>query len=284
MITRSKLTELVQNALNEDLPLGDLTTDFLGKENILGEGKVLAKEDLVLSGCEVFECVLKQFDNLQITWFFRDGDFVLNGQIICRVHGNLMNLLKAERTALNFLGHMSGIATLTRCFVKAVQGTKTSILDTRKTLPGLREIEKLAVRHGGGINHRFSLSDQIMIKDNHIQLCGGISKAVHALRAQHAQGDKVRMTVEAQTLAEVSEAVALSVNRILLDNMSIQQLREAVAIIPSEIETEASGNMTLERVREVALTGVQFISVGALTHSAPQADISLKFEWKTNQQ
>lgn len=274
------LMDLIHAALKEDMPSGDFTTDSLALAPRFGQARLVAKEDLVLSGTAAFEetmLVLEPAAKLQ--WHFKEGDLVLNRQVICVITGDLIQILKAERVALNFIGHLSGIATLTRCFVKQVEQTKTRILDTRKTLPAYRELEKRAVAHGGGMNHRKSLSDAILIKDNHISVAGGLSKAVQRIR-QHT---KAALEVECATLDQVREAVDLKVERILLDNMNNERLREALALIPKHIEVEASGNMTLERVKSVSELGVHYISVGALTHSAPSADVSLLFDWQQSE-
>ena len=268
--------ELIKAAIKEDMPYGDVTTESLAVKPKHGEAILKAKADLVLSGSGLFEqTILFLEPNVKIKWLFEEGDFVYKDQTICSIEGDLLQVLKAERVALNFLGHFSGIATLTRNFVKEVEGTKTKILDTRKTTPLFREFEKKAVVHGGGVNHRFNLSDAILIKDNHITLMGGITKAVSRTR-QHSD---LSLEVEASTLEQVKEAVSLRVNRILLDNMDNTTLTEALKLVPDFVKTEASGNMSLERVRSVALLGVDFISVGALTHSAPCADVSLLFDW-----
>jgi nicotinate-nucleotide pyrophosphorylase (carboxylating) len=213
----------------------------------------------------------------KLKWHFEEGQQVLNKQIICTLQGDLVQILKAERVALNFLMHLSGIATYTSAFVQRVESSSTRILDTRKTLPGYRDLEKRAVLHGGGSNHRMNLSSAVLIKDNHIAVMGGITQAVMRIR-DHIDGQPIE--VEARTLDDVRECVSLQVQRILLDNMNNDLLAQAVALIPPEIETEASGNMNLERVASVAATGVKYISVGALTHSAPSADISLMFHWE----
>jgi nicotinate-nucleotide pyrophosphorylase (carboxylating) len=267
--------QLVRAALAEDMPRGDITTDGLLLGNKMGRAKLVAKEDLVLSGQDLFSRTFQTVDSAQeIHWHFKDGDLIYSGQTICTVRGPLASLLKSERVALNFLGRLSGIATLTHCFASEVKHTKTKILDTRKTTPTLRALEKKAVLHGGGENHRFSLSDAVLIKENHIRASGGISAAIALLRKKH----KGPIEVEVCNLAEVREAVESKADRILLDNMSNADLAEALKEIPSEIKTEASGNMSLERVRQVADLGVDYISVGAITHSAPSADISLLFE------
>jgi nicotinate-nucleotide pyrophosphorylase (carboxylating) len=270
------LLDLIRAALKEDMPAGDLTTESLALSPRPGRAKLIAKQDMVLSGTAAFEQTMLLLDpTAKLKWHFEDGNQILNKQIICTLQGDLIQILKAERVALNFLMHLSGIATFTSLFVKQVASTKTKILDTRKTLPGYRELEKRAVVHGGGVNHRMNLSDAIMIKDNHISVMGGIKAAVDRVR-QNYDGP---IEVEARNLEDVRECVALGVSRILLDNMKNEMMAEAVKMVPLGMETEASGNMNLERVASVAQTGVDFISVGALTHSAPSADISLMFQW-----
>ncbi len=268
--------ELIKAALKEDMPLGDITTESLAIKPKQGEATLKAKEDLVLSGANAFEETMLYLEpQARVKWQFNEGDYVFKGQNICSIEGDLLQILKAERVALNFLGRMSGIATFTRRFVKEVEGTKTKILDTRKTTPLLRGLEKRAVQHGGGHNHRFSLSEAVMIKDNHISLMGGIIPAVNRLR----QNCDLPIEVEASNLDQIKECVDLKIQRILLDNMTNEMMAAALQIIPAEIKTEASGNMTLARVKSVAELGVDFISVGALTHSASTADVSLLFDW-----
>lgn len=269
--------DLIKLALKEDMPNGDVTTDSLAVRPKQGEVILKAKADIVLSGSQVFEQSMHFLEpNCKIKWLFNDGDFIFSGQNICSLEGDLLQILKAERVALNFLGHLSGIATFTRKFVKEVEGTRTKIIDTRKTTPLLRDLEKKAVTHGGGFNHRFTLSDAILLKDNHISLMGGITAAVERTR-QHSD---LSIEVEASNLEQVKECVQLNVDRILLDNMNNELLAECLKVIPKHIKTEASGNMTVDRVKSVAQLDVDFISVGALTHSAPSADVSLKFDWK----
>jgi nicotinate-nucleotide pyrophosphorylase (carboxylating) len=272
------LKELIRAAYQEDIPGQDLTTTSLGLGERVGDARLVAKEDLVLSGRQVFEdCVRLLAPDMQFKWQFKDSDFILKTQVVCWLKGDFIKLLQAERVALNFLGHLSGVATLTRCFVQEVHGTKCKILDTRKTTPGLRALEKEAVRAGGGGNHRMNLSAAILIKENHIRAAGGIREAIQAIRKNTSEP----IELECAGLDEVETAVKERVQRILLDNMSTDEIRKARAMIPATIQVEASGNMNLKRVREVAQTGVDFISVGALTHSAPNADLSLLFDWTT---
>jgi nicotinate-nucleotide pyrophosphorylase (carboxylating) len=270
-------TDLIRAAIHEDMPSGDLTTESLALRPRQGRARLVAKQDLILSGAPAFEETMMTLEPLvKIKWHFEEGSAILKGQNICTLQGDLLQILKAERVALNFLMHLSGIATLTRKFVQAAGTTKTRILDTRKTTPGYRLLEKKAVLHGGGINHRLDLSSALLVKDNHISVMGGITAAVTRIRAN----SEASMEVEASTLDQVRECVDLKVQRILLDNMNEDLLKQALELIPDEIETEASGNMSLERVPKVAALGVDFISVGALTHSAPSADVSLLFDWE----
>ena len=271
----TSISRPVQIAIQEDMPDGDITTDSLKLKDRRGLARVVAKEDLVLSGTSIFSETFRAIDpTVAIEWQFTDGTFVLEGQTVCLLRGPIHAILKGERVALNFLGHFSGIASLTRCYVEQVKHTKTKILDTRKTLPGLRDLEKAAVKHGGGHNHRMNLSEGVLIKENHISLAGGLKAAIERVRNE----TKLPIEIEARNLAEVREAVGLKVWRILLDNMSNNEMREALNLVHAGIETEASGNMTLERVREVAELGVDYISVGAITHSAPCTDLSLLLE------
>ncbi len=274
------LNTLIKAAIKEDMPHGDATTDCLAQPPKVGIASLQAKEDIILSGITPFEHTLSSIEpTAKINWHFNDGDLVLNKQTICSISGDLLQILKAERIALNFIGHLSGIATLTQCFVKQAVHTQTKIIDTRKTMAGYRQLEKEAVIHGGGGNHRQSLSDAILIKENHIILMGGISAAVTKIR----ENTELTIEVEVDTLQKVKEAIELNVHRILLDNMDDETLEEALALIPSHIETEVSGNITIDRVSQIAKLGVNYISVGALTHSAPCADISLLFNWQTIQ-
>lgn len=269
--------EIIEQAFKEDLPEGDVTTDSLAVKNYPGSAKLIAKSDMILSGSDIFERCIKHLEpSAQVKWLFKDGDIVLAKQTICTIKGNLVNIVKAERVALNFLGKLSGIATLTRRYANEVRNTQTKILDTRKTTPLYRTFEKKAVIDGGGENHRKNLSDQVMIKENHVRISEGLGKAIDQVRSQTNKF----MTVEAHSMEDVEVCVYKSVNRILLDNMDIDTLKKALEKIPGHIETEASGNMTLDRVGKVAATGVNYISVGALTHSAPVADISMIFDWK----
>lgn len=269
------LAELIDRALKEDMPKGDITTEALGLDARTGRARLVAKEDLVLSGSDIWEAVMKRYEpNAEVKWLSRDGHFFLKGQNVATIFGNTISFLKTERVALNFIGRLSGIATLTRCYVKLVEGLPVKVCDTRKTTPILRALEKKAVRDGGGFNHRMNLSDAILIKDNHIEMMKGITAAVQATR----RNKHLWIEVETKSIEQVKEAVKLKVNRIMLDNMTNNMMAEALKLIPSSFEVEASGNMNLDRIRSVAELGVGFISVGALTHSAPCADFSLEFE------
>lgn len=271
------LDHFIPLSLFEDMPNGDLTTDSLFTSPAPGRAELIAKQDLVLSGSFIFEKVAKTLDaSLASTWFFADGDRILRSQTLATFSGDLRNLLKAERVGLNFLGHLSGIATLTRQFVDAIAHTPCKILDTRKTTPLYRELEKAAVRNGGGTNHRMNLSAAILIKENHIAAVGSLQRAVSLIRTRKPT---LPIEVETRNLDEVQQAVSAEVQRILLDNMSDLQIQSCLEIIPDHIQVEASGNMNLSRVPSVAELGVDFISVGALTHSAPVADLSLLFHW-----
>lgn len=270
------ISEMIELAYKEDMPHGDITTDSLDVLSYPGTAKLIAKSDLVLSGQKLFDdCIHYLEPHCQLRWMFHDGEHVLKKQTLCVLKGNLIQILKAERVALNFLGKFSGIATLTKSFVDQISQTQTQIIDTRKTTPLYRDLEKKAVRDGGGKNHRRDLSEFAMIKENHARVTNSLSLAIDMVRSK----TKKFLVVEAHSLEDVDICIEKKVDRILLDNMDIMTLKKALEKIPKTIETEASGNMTLLRVKEVAETGVNYISIGALTHSAPTADISLLFEW-----
>lgn len=267
---------LIDSALREDMPEGDVTSESVVPPGAVSEAVIMAKEDGVLAGLPVARRVFEMIDaGIGFAEDVQDGRSFKKSDILARLNGSTLALLKGERTALNFLQRMSGIATATRRFVDAVQGTRTRILDTRKTTPGLRLLEKYAVAAGGGKNHRMSLSDMALIKDNHLRHVGSITEAVRRARAAVRPG--VRIEVETNDIAQVREALDASADMIMLDNMPLETMREAVALVAGRIPLEASGNMTLERVRAVAETGVDYISVGVLTHSVRAVDISLEF-------
>jgi nicotinate-nucleotide pyrophosphorylase (carboxylating) len=269
------LCEIVREALLEDLPSGDLTTDSLEFTQTISRARLLSKQQLILSGCEPFNETFNQIDkNIKIFWNFSDGAKINPGETICTLEGKFSGLLKGERTALNFLGHLSGIATKASLFVEKTKNTSCKILDTRKTTPGLRDLEKQAVVHGGATNHRMSLSDAILIKENHIRAAGNITKAVNSIRSKALH---LPIEIEVTTIAEVDEALKLKVERLLLDNMSNEMMDRIIKKVDRMCILEASGNMTLDRIESVAKLGVDFISVGAITHSAPSADVSLLF-------
>jgi nicotinate-nucleotide pyrophosphorylase (carboxylating) len=271
----SDIVECLKRALAEDIGAGDVTTNSIVPANANLSGRILAKSDGVVAGLDVAEAVfLLLEDQINFRSAVSEGVQVTSGTVLANISGSARALLTGERTALNFLGRMSGIATLTRQFVDRVSGTSARILDTRKTAPGLRAIDKLAVRLGGGENHRMGLFDMVLIKDNHIDFAGSIAAAVERVRAA---GTRLEIEVEARTLEHVKEALDLRVERILLDNMTPEVMREAVALNGGRAKLEASGNVTLENVRQIAETGVDFISVGSLTHSAKVFDVSLKW-------
>ena len=275
---RAQILECINRALDEDIFTGDVTTDSIVPADAILLGNIVAKQAGVVAGLKVSRMVFQQLNaDISVTANVSDGSFVEPGMILARVSGSARALLTGERTALNLLGRMSGIATLTRQFVEAVAGTKAVILDTRKTAPGLRAVDKLAVRLGGGQNHRTGLFDMVLIKDNHIDFAGSITAAVERVRAT---GTKLEIEVEARSLDDLREALSLEVERVLLDNMTTEKMREAVTLTAGRAKLEASGNITLQNVRAVAETGVDFISVGMLTHSAPVFDVSLK--WAEN--
>ena len=267
--------QCIKRALDEDIGTGDVTTDSIVPRNTSLVGRIIAKQDGVVAGLHVASAVMLTLsDHITFVPSVIDGARVTRGMVLADLDGPARALLTCERTALNFLGRMSGIATLTRQFVDAVSSTKAVILDTRKTAPGLRITDKLAVRMGGGQNHRTGLFDMVLIKDNHIDFAGSITNAVGRVRSA---GTTLEIEVETRSLAHVREALALRVERILLDNMSTEMMREAVAICDGRAKLEASGNVTLDNVLEVAGTGVDYISVGALTHSPKVFDVSLEF-------
>ena len=268
----SVILEVIRRALAEDIGAGDATTDCIVPADALTKGHFLAKQSGIIAGLDVAGAVYEMVDGrvaMEVTVV--EGERVADRQVLARLSGPARALLTAERTALNFLGRMSGIATLTRQFVDAVAGTRAVILDTRKTAPGLRALDKLAVRRGGGQNHRAGLYDMILIKDNHIDYAGSLEEAVRKARQA---GGNLQIEVEARTLEDVKRALEIGVERILLDNMSTETMRQAVKLTAGRAKLEASGNVSLANVRAVAETGVDFISVGALTHSVKVFDVS----------
>jgi len=274
------LKKIIKSALDEDIQSGDVTTQAIISQSVLGTGKFLIKADGVIASLNVAQKVFSQVDNkIDFKVLIQDGEKVKAGNIAAEVEGKASSILTAERTALNFLQRMSGIATLTNKFVEEISHTKAKILDTRKTVPGLRLLDKEAVRLGGGTNHRIGLFDMFLIKDNHIEIAGSITNAIKACRDyQKKKNSNLKIEVETKNLDEVKEALDCNVDIIMLDNFKTDMMRKAVAIINGKCKVEASGNINLENVKEVAETGVDFISVGALTHSVKALDISLEVE------
>lgn len=272
---KAQIDPLLLAALREDISNEDVSTNAVIREETPGEVELLAKQDGVIAGLDVFARVFTLLDErTEVTFLCKDGDAVRSGQLLGRVRGDIRVLLSGERVALNLLQRMSGIATCAREMAAALQGTHTRLLDTRKTTPGLRILEKYAVRVGGGYNHRFNLSDGVLLKDNHIAAAGGVREAVRLAREYAPFLQKVE--VEVETLEMVDEAVAAGADVIMLDNMPVEDMREAVRRIAGRAQTECSGNVTREKLQALADIGVDYISSGALTHSAPILDISMK--------
>ena len=273
-----RINRLIESALMEDAGLGDLTSDAIVPEEQRSEGVFLCKEDGIVAGVEVAAAVFALCDRtVAFDPLLHDGRPASRKQVIARINGSTRGILLGERTALNFMQRMCGIATLTRRFVDAVAGTSARITDTRKTVPGLRVLDKWAVRIGGGVNHRFGLDDMVLIKDNHILAAGGIPRAVQLCRNYlEAKGLNIPIEVETKNLDEVREVMALTgIARIMLDNFAVADMKRAVETIARSVEVEASGGVSLDTVRPIAETGVDFISIGALTHSVKALDISL---------
>lgn len=275
MLNQIYVDRLIENALLEDINYVDVATDYLIPEDQQGTAQFIAKADGVLCGIDV---ALRVFQILQPDFkcevFKKDGDVLKKGEIIARVSGKTKTILKGERTALNLIQHLSGVATATNKAVKLVEGTNATIADTRKTLPGLRAVEKYAVTVGGGKNHRYNLSDCAMLKDNHVDAGGGITNAVKALKEK--LGHTVKIELEVRNLEELQEALDAQVDIIMLDNMSCEEMAKAVEITNGRAKLEASGGITDETIASVAKTGVDIISMGAITHSVKAFDISLK--------
>ena len=270
-----QMDKYILSALEEDISSEDVTTNAVMREALQGEVDLICKQDGVIAGLPVFERTFKLLDSsTQVEFFCKDGDTVSKGQLLAKVYGDIRVLLSGERVALNYLQRMSGIATYTRNMVKLFEGTDTKLLDTRKTTPNMRIFEKYAVRVGGGHNHRYNLSDGVLLKDNHIGAAGSVTKAVQMAKEYAPFVRKIE--VEVETLDMVKEAVAAGADIIMLDNMTVEEMREAIRIIDGRAETECSGNVTKENVAQLTALGVNYISSGALTHSAPILDISLK--------
>ncbi len=281
---KNLLHGLIRTFLAEDIGRGDLTSESIFAENEIGSARLVAREAFVVAGAGVVAAEVFRVQNPNITLIdpVEDGKRVHPGDVVLTVRGPVVDLLKAERVALNLLQRLSGIATLTARFVDCVKGYPVRITDTRKTTPGLRVLEKYAVQVGGGTNHRFNLSDGVLIKDNHIAACGSITEAVTRVRASVPH--TLRIEVEAETLAQVRECLACRVDIIMLDNMAITEMKEAVACIAGRALVEASGGVNLDTVAEIARTGVDIISIGALTHSASSCDIGMDWSGQNQRQ
>ncbi|MBP1764730.1 MAG: nadC [Firmicutes bacterium] len=271
------LDDLLKRAMIEDIGTGDVTSETIFSQDHMSKGYLLAKQDMIAAGIEVFSRVFAMIDDkVTITFQCADGEPVQNGQKFAVLQGPTRSLLTGERVALNFLQHLSGIATETRKYVEACAGYGTVIVDTRKTTPGLRMLEKYAVAIGGGKNHRYGLDTMVLIKDNHIKAAGGILQAVTKVRS--VISPYLKIEVEAETLEEVQTALSAKVDIIMLDNMPLSMIREATILINHQALVEVSGNVTLDRIEELASAGVNIISSGALTHSVKATDISMRLE------
>ena len=270
-----QMDQLILSAMQEDISSEDVTTNAVMREAVQGEVDLICKQDGIIAGLDVFERTFKLLDkDTRVEFFCQDGDAVQNGQLMAKVYGDIRVLLSGERVALNYLQRMSGIATYTHNMVQLFEGTSTKLLDTRKTTPNMRIFEKYAVRVGGGHNHRYNLSDGVLLKDNHIGAAGSVTKAVQMAKEYAPFVRKIE--VEVETLDMVKEAVEAGADIIMLDNMTVEEMQEAIRIIDGRAETECSGNVTKENVERLTALGVDYISSGALTHSAPILDISLK--------
>ena len=266
---------LIKEALQEDISSEDVTTNAVMKEAVTGEVQLICKQDGVVAGLDVFRRVFEILDeNVKIDFYCKDGDEVKKGELMGVVTGDIRALLSGERVALNYLQRMSGIATYTHSVAKLLEGTKTKLLDTRKTTPNMRIFEKYAVRVGGGCNHRYNLSDGVLLKDNHIGAAGSITKAIQMAKAYAPFVRKIE--IETETLEQVAEAVEAGADIIMLDNMTPEVMKQAVELIDGRAQTECSGNITKENIQKIREIGVDFVSSGALTHSAPILDISMK--------
>lgn len=269
------IKDIIATALKEDMPLGDITTDNLISADATSTARLIAKENGVIAGLGVCEAVFHYLDStVEFKKNVVDGSRVQKGDTIAEIKGNTRVLLKGERTALNLLQRLSGIATATREYSDKIKGFSAKIVDTRKTVPGLRYLDKYAVKAGGGSNHRFSLSDGVLIKDNHIKAAGGVKKAIELCREQIPH--TIKIEVETETFEQVKEAVEAKADIIMLDNMTPDMMKEAVKLIGKRALVEASGNVSLETVYGIAATGVDLISVGKLTHSVKALDISMR--------
>lgn len=269
--------DLVAAALEEDMGSGDITTQLTVPPDLKGTARVISKSEGLLAGTTAFIEVFRQLDkSLQIELAYQDGERISSGDIVIAISGVIASILRGERTALNFLGRLSGIATLTGRYVEKLRGTDAVILDTRKTTPLMRQLEKNAVRSGGGGNHRFGLYDMVLVKDNHEIAAGGITEALSRIETNLTKA--IQVEVEIQSLDQIDKALNHKIDRILLDNFSMDMIAEAVKKVAGRVPLEVSGGITLDNVRNIALTGVDYISVGALTHSPPNFDFSLRID------
>ena len=268
------IDNLITEAIKEDMPQNDITTEFIIREDSTCSVDLIAKENGVIAGLPVFERVFNILGEVNVEFFKQDGDIVNEGQCIAKLRGKTKHILTGERTALNYIQRMSGIATLTKTYVDKLEGSGVKILDTRKTTPNMRIFEKYAVKIGGGCNHRYNLSDGVLIKENHISAAGGIREAVNIIRQNVSFVKKIE--VEVETLKQIHEALEVGVDIIMLDNMDVETMKKAVDIIDKKALIEASGNITLDNILDVASSGVDYISVGALTHSSKVLDLSMK--------
>jgi nicotinate-nucleotide pyrophosphorylase (carboxylating) len=268
------IDKIIAEAIIEDVPQNDITTEFIISDDSICSIDLIAKENGVIAGLPVFERVFKILGHVNVEFFKQDGEVVSPGEGIAKLSGKTKNILTGERTALNYLQRMSGIATLTKAYVEKLAGSTVKILDTRKTTPNMRIFEKYAVKIGGGCNHRYNLSDGVLIKENHISAAGGIKEAVNIIRANVSFVKKIE--VEVETLEQINEALEVGADIIMLDNMDLEAMKKAVEMINKRALIEASGNITLDNILEVAGTGVDYISVGALTHSSKVLDLSMK--------
>ncbi|MFO7979571.1 MAG: carboxylating nicotinate-nucleotide diphosphorylase [Candidatus Aminicenantes bacterium] len=270
------IDEIIEAALTEDMPEGDITSESIIDPKSVSEAHMISREKGVLAGIEIAESVFKKIDRtVEFKKIIKDGQEFNKNHRLAQIKGSSISILKGERLALNFIQRLSGIATLTKKCTDVLKGTKTKLLDTRKTTPCLRMLEKYAVRMGGGVNHRLNLSEMILIKDNHLKLVGSIKESIQ--RARHSVGDKIKIEVETTCLDEVKEALQYGADIIMLDNMTPQEIRRAVTLVKGKVPLEVSGNINLDNLSEVAGLGVDFISVGSLTHSYKSLDISLDF-------
>jgi nicotinate-nucleotide pyrophosphorylase (carboxylating) len=270
------IDEIIEAALIEDMPEGDITSESIIDPKSVSEAHMISREKGVLAGIEIAESVFKKIDHtVEFKKIIKDGQEFNESHRLAQIKGSSISILKGERLALNFVQRLSGIATLTKKCTNVLKGTKTKLLDTRKTTPCLRMLEKYAVRMGGGVNHRLNLSEMILIKDNHLQLVGSIKESIQ--RARQSAGDNIKIEVETTCLDEVKEALQYGADIIMLDNMTPQEIRRAVTLVKGKVPLEVSGNINLDNLSEVAGLGVDFISVGSLTHSYKSLDISLDF-------